>query len=31
MGVTYAEFEAYYKEYEKKFVSNIDQETIDEE
>lgn len=31
LGVTYIEFESYYREYEKKFVSNIEPETINEE
>ncbi len=30
LGVAYTEFESYYKEYEKKFVSNIEPQTIDE-
>ncbi|MBQ8298360.1 MAG: protein kinase [Clostridia bacterium] len=30
LGVSYTEFESYYKEYEKKFVSNIEPQTIDE-
>lgn len=31
IGVTYKEFEEYYREYEKQFISNIDSDTIDKQ
>lgn len=31
LGVSYSEFEEYYREYEKKFIANIDRDTIDQQ
>lgn len=31
LGVSYSEFEEYYREYEKQFIANIDRDTIDQQ